>query len=58
METNKSFESVDLEQLENVVGGGRLARKIKNALKKTFKDPGGDAIGLAALGVGIAALAE
>jgi hypothetical protein len=59
MENNdKSFESVDLEQLDEVVGGGRLWHHFTHALGKVFKDPAGDLIGAAALGVGIAALAE
>jgi hypothetical protein len=31
------FETIDMTQLEHVAGGGKIARKIKNALKKLFE---------------------
>jgi hypothetical protein len=30
------FESIDLASLEQVAGGGRIGRKIKNALRNIF----------------------
>ncbi|HEX4352607.1 MAG TPA: hypothetical protein VHZ95_06835 [Polyangiales bacterium] len=32
------FESIDLTSLEQVAGGGKIGRKIKNALKKIFSN--------------------
>jgi CRISPR/Cas system type I-B associated protein Csh2 (Cas7 group RAMP superfamily) len=31
------FESIDLTSLEQVAGGGRIGRKIRNALKNVFE---------------------
>jgi hypothetical protein len=33
----KQFEAIDLKSLEQVAGGGRIARKIGNALRNIFE---------------------
>ncbi len=34
MNTNQSFQQLDLAQLDHVAGGGKIWRKIKKAVKK------------------------